>query len=52
MKPESAPISFPPDVYEKLEVIAKEKMVSLVWVAPEGAEKYFADKRPLPLGQG
>ena len=42
-----ATISFPPDVYETLEVIAKEKKVSLAWVVREAAEKYIADKWPL-----
>ena len=42
-----ATISFPPDVYETLENIAKEKKVSLAWVVREAAEKYIADKWPL-----
>jgi predicted DNA-binding protein len=42
-----ASISFPPDVYETLEGIAKEKKVSLAWVVREAAEKYIADKWPL-----
>ncbi len=46
-----ASISFPPDVYETLEVIAKEKKVSLAWVVREAAEKYIADKWPLLKGQ-
>ncbi len=56
MKAESAAtvrasISFPPDVYETLETIAKEKKVSLAWVVREAAEKYIADKWPLFRGQ-
>jgi metal-responsive CopG/Arc/MetJ family transcriptional regulator len=52
VKPESnaavrASISFPPEVYETLESIAKEKKVSLAWVVREAAEKYIADKWPL-----
>lgn len=52
MKPEPtssvrATISFPPDVYETLETIAKEKKVSLAWVVREAAEKYIADKSSL-----
>jgi predicted DNA-binding protein len=52
MKAESAAtvrasISFPPDVYETLETIAKEKKVSLAWVVREAAEKYIADRWPL-----
>jgi len=42
-----ASISFPPEVYETLEVIAKEKKVSLAWVVREAAEKYIADRWPL-----
>jgi ribbon-helix-helix CopG family protein len=42
-----ATISFPPDVYETLESIAKEKKVSLAWVVREAAERYIADKWPL-----
>lgn len=42
-----ASISFPPKVYETLEVIAKEKKVSLAWVVREAAEKYIDDKWPL-----
>lgn len=46
-----ASISFPPDVYETLETIAREKKVSLAWVVREAAEKYIADKWPLLRGQ-
>lgn len=42
-----ASISFPPDVYETLETIAKEKKVSLAWVVREAAEQYIGDKWPL-----
>lgn len=42
-----ATISFPPDIYETLEVIAKEKKVSLAWVVRDATEKYIADKWPL-----
>src|ERR1700687_3562686 len=47
-----ATISFPPNVYETLEIIAKQKKVSLAWVVREAAEKYIADKWPLLDGQG
>jgi predicted DNA-binding protein len=46
-----ATISFPPDVYETLENIAKEKKVSLAWVVRDAAEKYIGDKWPLFKGQ-
>jgi predicted DNA-binding protein len=42
-----ASISFPPDVYETLEIIAREKKVSLAWVVREAADKYIAEKWPL-----
>ena len=42
-----ATISFPSDVYETLEVIAKEKKVSLAWVVRDASERYIADKWPL-----
>jgi len=42
-----ASISFPPDIYETLEAIAKEKKVSLAWVVREAVEKYLAEKWPL-----
>jgi len=42
-----ASISFPPDLYETLETIAKEKKVSLAWVVREASEKYIAEKWPL-----
>ena len=42
-----ASISFPPEVYESLEIIAKEKKVSLAWVVREAAEQYIGEKWPL-----
>lgn len=45
-----ASISFPSEVYETLEIIAKEKKVSLAWVVREAAEKYIADRWPLLAG--
>jgi len=47
-----ATISFPPEVYQTLEAIAKEKKVSLAWVVREAADKYIAEKWPLFQGQG
>lgn len=37
-----ASISFPPDLYETLEEIAKQKKVSLAWVVRDAAERYVA----------
>jgi predicted DNA-binding protein len=42
-----ASISFPPEVYETLEVIARGKKVSLAWVVREAAEQYIGEKWPL-----
>jgi metal-responsive CopG/Arc/MetJ family transcriptional regulator len=39
-----ASISFPPDLYETLEEIAKQKKVSLAWVVRDAAERYVADR--------
>src|SRR5262249_29473518 len=39
-----ASISFPPDVYESLEELAKQKKVSLAWVVRDAAERYIADR--------
>ena len=41
-----ASISFPPDLYETLDEIAKQKKVSLAWVVRDAAEKYIAEQRP------
>ena len=37
-----ASITFPPDLYETLEQLAKQKKVSLAWVVRDAAEKYVA----------
>jgi metal-responsive CopG/Arc/MetJ family transcriptional regulator len=47
-----ATISFPPDLYQTLEGIARQKKVSLAWVVREAAEQYIADKWPLFQGKG
>jgi hypothetical protein len=41
-----ATISFPPDLYETLEELAKRKKVSLAWVVREASEKYIAAQKP------
>jgi metal-responsive CopG/Arc/MetJ family transcriptional regulator len=46
-----ATISFPPDVYGTLELIAREKRVSLAWVVRDAAETYLEQKWPLLKGQ-
>ena len=53
MKPQSnvsakrATISFPSDLYETLEEIARQKKVSLAWVVRAATEKYVEGKGPL-----
>ncbi len=47
-----ASISFPRGVYDTLEMIGKEKKVSLAWVVREAAEKYIGDRWPLLKRQG
>ena len=47
-----ASISFPPDLYETLEDIAKQKKVSLAWVVRDAAEKYVANRAADAGGQG
>jgi metal-responsive CopG/Arc/MetJ family transcriptional regulator len=42
-----ATISFPTDIYQTLEDIARQKKVSLAWVVREASEQYIADKWPL-----
>jgi hypothetical protein len=39
-----ASITFPPDLYETLEEIAKQRKVSLAWVVRDAAEKYVASE--------
>ena len=39
-----ASISFPPDLYETLEQVAKQKKVSLAWVVRDAAERCVADR--------
>lgn len=50
VKPDVAPrasVTFPPELYETLEAIAKSKKVSVAWVVRDAAEKYVADQWPL-----
>jgi metal-responsive CopG/Arc/MetJ family transcriptional regulator len=39
-------ITFPPDLYQTLELIAREKKVSLAWVVRDAAEKYITEQKP------
>ncbi|KAA1012623.1 ribbon-helix-helix protein, CopG family [Paraburkholderia panacisoli] len=42
-----ASASLPPELYQILQDIAKEKKVSVAWVIRDAAEKYVADQWPL-----
>ncbi len=42
-----ASVSFPPELYETLEVIARQKKVSVAWVVRDAAEKYVGEQWPL-----
>jgi len=46
-----ASISFPRELYQTLEDIARKKKVSLAWVVRDAAEHYVSDKWPLFKGQ-
>ena len=41
-----ASISFPTEIYQSLETLAKTKKVSLAWVVREDAERYVAEEQP------
>ena len=50
MKPEGAAsvrasISFPPDVYELLKQLAKQRKVSIAWVVRDAVERYVAEQK-------
>lgn len=47
-----ATISFPAELYETLEDIAKRKKVSLAWVVRDATEQYVADRWPLLAKSG
>ena len=39
-----ASISFPTEIYQSLETLAKNKKVSLAWVVREAAERYVTEQ--------
>jgi metal-responsive CopG/Arc/MetJ family transcriptional regulator len=43
-----ASVSFPPDLYESLNEIARRKKVSLAWVIREAAERYASIEQTTP----
>lgn len=46
-----ASISFPSDLYDTLDEIAKQKKVSLAWVVRDAAEKYVQGRSLVDKGQ-
>jgi predicted DNA-binding protein len=40
-------VTFPPELYETLESMAKQKKVSVAWIVRDAAERYVADQWPL-----
>lgn len=40
-------VSFPPEVYNTLEYLAKRKKVSMGWIVREAVDKYIAEEWPL-----
>ncbi len=47
-----ASVSFPNDLYDTLEKIAREKKVSVAWIVRDAAEKYVNEQWPLLVGKG
>jgi len=47
-----ASVTFPSDLYETIEELAKRKKVSIAWVVREAVEKYVSDQWPLFSGGG
>lgn len=50
IKPSQSPrtsVTFPPDLYQTLEDLAKKKKVSVAWIVRDAAEKYVAEQWPL-----
>lgn len=47
-----ASVSFPNELYDTLEKIAKEKKVSVAWIVRDAAEKYVNEQWPLLVGKG
>jgi metal-responsive CopG/Arc/MetJ family transcriptional regulator len=46
-----ASISFPSDIYQTLEDMARDKKVSLAWIVRDAVEQYLESKWPLFKGQ-
>lgn len=42
-----ASVSLPPEMYNTLQDIARQKKVSVAWIIRDATEKYIADQWPL-----
>jgi hypothetical protein len=40
-------VTFPPDLYEAMEEMAKKKKVSVAWIVRDATEQYVANEFPL-----
>lgn len=40
-------VSFPHELYKTLELLAKEKKVSVAWIVRDATERYVTDQCPL-----
>jgi metal-responsive CopG/Arc/MetJ family transcriptional regulator len=40
-----ASVSFPPELYETIEDLARQKKVSIAWIVRDAVERYVADER-------
>jgi metal-responsive CopG/Arc/MetJ family transcriptional regulator len=45
-----ASVTFPSEIYQTLEDMAKKKKVSVAWIIRDAAEKYIAEQWPLFAG--
>lgn len=50
--PTRASVTFPSELYQTLEQIAKQKKVSVAWVVRDAAEKYVEGQWPLFTKKG
>ena len=48
--PTRASVTFPAEVYSSLEIIAKQKKVSMAWVIRDAADRYVSEHWPLFAG--
>jgi predicted transcriptional regulator len=48
--PTRTSVTIPADIYSSLEIIAKQKRVSMAWVLRDAAERYVSEQWPLFAG--